>query len=166
MSEYDSSRADSIKIAGVDLEDYVECTAGGQLALRPGKEKALRQVSKGPTLYRQERVMAETMDRLTTASLQVMSKIPGFLSTLGRWLRSSAGYVHQKDESPLDIMAIKVASKLDLSQFEKVPVAFRNSLKSMSRSPVVHRWMSNTAMALLAQLPEESQKVAGPIAQM
>ena len=164
-SEYDRLRGDSKEIAGVDLDDYVECTAGGRLALRPGKEKALYQVSKDPTLYRQERVMAETMERLTTASLQVMAKIPGFLSTLGRWLRSSAGYVHQEDESPLDIIAIKVASRLDLSQFEKVPAILRTSLKSMSRSPVVHTWMSNAAMALLAQLPGVSQKVAGPKAQ-
>ncbi len=85
-SEYDSSRADSIEIAGVDLEDYVECTAGGRVAFRPGKEEALHQVSRRPTLYSQARVMAETMDRLTTASLQVMCKIPGFLSTLGRSL--------------------------------------------------------------------------------
>ena len=96
-------------------------------ALRPGKEKALYQVSKRPSVYRQERVMAETMERLTAASLQVISKIPGFLSTLGRWLKNSAGYVHEEDESPLHIIAIKLAFRPDLSQFEKVPAALRTS---------------------------------------
>jgi len=161
-SEYDRLRGESKDFAGVDLDDYVECTAGGRLALRPGKEKALYQVSKRPSVYRQERVMAETVERLTAASLQVISKIPGFLSTLGRWLRNSAGYVHEEDESPLDIIAIKLASRLDLSQFEKVPAALRTSLTSMSRSSKVHTWMRNPAMALLTQLPEVSQKVAGP----
>ncbi len=164
-SEYDKLRGESKDFAGVDLDDYVECTAGGRQALRPGKEKALYQVSKRPTVYRQERVLAETMERLTTASLQVMSKIPGFLSTLARWLRTSAGYVHEEDDTPLDIIAVKLASRLDLSQFEKVPATLRTSLTSMSRSSVVHTWMRNAAMALLTQLPEVSQKVAGPKAQ-
>ncbi len=131
-TEYGRLRADSKKFAGVELDDYVECTAVGQLALRPGEEKALYQASKDRKLYWQERLMAETMERLTTASFQVMAKLSGFLSTLGRWLKSSAGYVHREGESPLDIIALKVATRLDLSKFEKVPATFRTSLEHMS----------------------------------
>ena len=164
-TEYDELWADSKKIADVDLNEYLECTAEGQLALRPGKEKALHQVSREPTVYRQERLMAGTMERLTTASLQVMANIPGFLSTLGRWLRSSAGYIHREGQSPLDIIAIKVATRLDLSQFEKVPAVFRTSLTSMSKSSLVHPWMRSAAVALVAQLPEVRQKAVQPKAQ-
>lgn len=93
---YDRLPESSRELAGVDLDSYVECTAMGQLAIRPGKEKALCQACKAHKLYRQQRLMAETIERLTTASLQVTAKIPGFLDTLGLWLRSSAGLVHQE----------------------------------------------------------------------
>ncbi len=64
-----------------------------------------------------------------------------------------------------DIIAIKVATRLDLSKFEKVPATFRTSLEHMSKSPVLHPWMSNAAMDLIAQLPEVNQKAVGPRAQ-
>jgi len=128
---YDRLRENSRDFAGVDLDNYVECTATSQLAVRPGKEKALCQACKAQKLYRQQRLMAETTERLTTASLQVMAKIPGFLDTLGRWLRSSAGHFHQEGVSPLDLTAIKVAMRLDISNYDRVPVKFRSSLQQL-----------------------------------
>lgn len=50
--------------------------------------------------------------------------------------------------------AIKVAMRLDLSNFDTVPAKFRSSLRHMSRSFVVHPWMRTAALDLIAQLPE------------